>query len=85
MINFGIKLLSANGLWTFLIILGVAAVIALISFILHRLLHPKLKQEKKDDKKIAQEELDRILVPIEDEKTAKEVEDYKDKEDEKTN
>lgn len=85
MFDINIKLLSAEGLWTFLIILGVAAIIGIISFIIHRVLHPKLKQEKKDEKKIAQEELDRILVPIEDEKTAKEVENYKDKEDEKSN
>lgn len=68
-----------------LIILGVAAVIAIVAFIIYRLLHLKIKDgDKKSDKEIAQEELDRILQPIDDEETAKKVSEYdQDEEDKK--
>lgn len=75
----------ASGLQTlyiFLIIVGVAGLIALVAFIIHRLMHPKLKEEKKDEKQIVQEELDRILVPVDDKKTADEISKYKEKDDE---
>jgi flagellar biosynthesis/type III secretory pathway M-ring protein FliF/YscJ len=68
-----------------LIILGVAAIIAIIAFIIYRILHLKLKdEEKKDDKEIAKEELDRILQPIDDEELSKEISEYsQDDEDDK--
>ena len=39
------------------------------------------EEEKKTDKDYAAEELDRILQPIDDEETAKEVSDYKEEDD----
>ncbi|HPY79484.1 MAG: hypothetical protein GXY57_04810 [Erysipelotrichaceae bacterium] len=72
-----------DNLIIFLIILGAAGLIALVAFIIHRLMHPKLKEDKKDEQEIVKEELDRVLVPIEDEKTAEEISNYKDKEDDK--
>jgi len=67
----------------FLIVIGAAALITIIAFLIHRLMHPKLKDEKKDEAECAQEELDRVLVPIDDKKTAEEISNYHDKEDEK--
>lgn len=63
---------------TFAIIIAVAAVIGIVSLVLYRRLHPKLKEEEeKTEKDYAKEELDRILQPIEDEETAQQVSDYK--------
>lgn len=67
----------------FLIVIGAAALIAIVAFLIHRLMHPKLKDEKKDEAEFVKEELDRILVPIDDKKTAEEISNYHDKEDEK--
>ncbi|NLB49952.1 MAG: hypothetical protein GX807_04065, partial [Erysipelotrichia bacterium] len=67
-----------------LIILGVSAVIAIVSYILYRVLHLKIKDsEIKDEKDIAKEELDRILEPIEDEELSKKVAEYDDEEENK--
>lgn len=65
-----------------LIIIAVFGLIALIAFIIHRVLNPKLKEDKPTEDQFVQEELDRILQPIEDEETAKAVNNYVDKEDE---
>ena len=77
---------SANfsGLWIFLIVLGFFAVIAIIAFILHRVLRPKLKKDEKKptEKDYAKEELDRVLQPVEDEKVSKEIQDFKQDDDE---
>ena len=70
-----------SGLLIFLIVLGVVAVIALISFALYRFLRPSLKENKPDEKALLNEEMNRVLKPIDDEKTAKEVEEYRDEED----
>ena len=76
--------MPSNPLIILLIILGVAAVVSIIAFSIYRFLHPKLTDEIIEDKEkqYVQEELDRILKPIEDEKTAQEVSEYVDKEDE---
>ena len=69
-------------LMTFLIILGVVVVIAVIAFLLYLYLKPRLKHgDKPTEEQILHEEMDRILKPIEDEETAKAVEDYKDEEE----
>lgn len=77
-------LANLDGLWIFLIVLGFFALIAIVAFILHKLLRPKLKQ--KDDKPTeadyAKEELDRVLQPVEDEQVSKEIQDYKQNDDE---
>ena len=43
---------------------------------------PKLKEEKPSDEDILNEEMTRILQPIDDPETAKEVSEYKNEEDE---
>ena len=65
------------------IILGVFAVIALTAFIIYRLTHPKLKaDDKPEENQIVEEELNRILKPIDDEDIAQQVKQYEDKKDE---
>lgn len=64
------------------IIVGVFAVIAVIAFVIYRKLNPKLKEDKPSEEQYVQEELDRVLVTVEDEETAKQINEYKDKEDE---
>ena len=73
---------NLSGLITFIVIVAVAALIAVVAFVIHRFLHPKLKSEneKPSEEEMMQEELDRVLQPIEDEKTAEEVSKYKDQE-----
>ena len=64
------------------IILGVMVVIALTAFVIYRLTHPKLKQDDKpEESQIVDEELNRILKPIDDDEVAKEVEQYQDKDE----
>lgn len=78
-------ILAANNFpsWViFLIVLGAAFIIGLIAFILYLAFKPKLKRDDKPtDEQIVEEEMNRVLKPIEDEETAKAVEQYKDEED----
>ena len=62
-----------------LVILGVAGIAAIVAFGIHRSLHPTIKEDedKPSEEEILKEEMDRILEPIEDEETAKKIEDYK--------
>ncbi len=72
---------NIGGIITLIAIVSVSAIIAIVAFVLHRFLHPKLKDEDKlSEKEIAQQELDRILQPVEDEKTAQQINNYKDDE-----
>lgn len=65
-----------------LLILGCAALIAVIALIIYKILHPKLKQDKKiDEDKALQEELNRVLEPVEDEKISKDIQNYQSDED----
>ena len=74
--------LAATGVLVFLIVLGVAVGIGLVAFLIYLYLKPKLKKDDKPtEEQIVQEEMDRILKPIEDEETAKAVEEYKDEEE----
>ena len=68
-----------EGIITLIAIVAASAIIAIVAFLLHRFLHPKLKSEneKPSEEQIMKEELDRVLEPIEDEKTAQEVNNYK--------
>ena len=71
-------------MWTFFIIIAVCAVIAIAAFVIYRLLNPKMKQNQPTEEQkeqFLQEELDRVLKPIEDEETAKKVSEYKDDEE----
>lgn len=71
-----------QGLWIFLIVLGFFALVAIVAYIIHRILRPKLKdEEKQDEKKNAQEELDRILQPVEDDKVSEEIQNYKEEDE----
>ena len=65
----------------FFIIVGLAAIIGVVAFILYRILNPKLKEEEKSEKEFVEEELQRVLKPVEDENTAKAINEYKDEED----
>ncbi len=64
----------------FVIILGVAAVVALVAFILYRVLRPRLKEDKPSDEEILKDEMNRVLEDVEDEEVAKQISDYKDDE-----
>ena len=65
-----------------LAILGFTGLIALVSFIVYRYTHPRLKDtDKPTEEEVLQEEMDRLLKPIEDEETRKEIEQYKEKDD----
>ena len=67
----------------FIIVLGVFALIAIVAYIIHRILRFHLKEDDKkedDEAKFAQEELDRILQPVEDEEISKQIQDYKEDE-----
>jgi hypothetical protein len=73
-----------DGLITLLVIIGVVSVIAIVSYLVYRFTHPKLKGEEKDNKEeenLAQE-MDRILSPVEDEETARAIENYKEEDEE---
>ena len=67
-------------LLVFLIVVGVAAVIGLVAFIIYRTLRPRLKEEKPSDEEILQDEMKRVLQDVEDEEVAKQISDYKDDE-----
>lgn len=71
-----------SGLIIFLIVLGIVGVIALSAFLIYLYLRPKLKRDDKPtEDEVLQEEMNRLLKPIEDEDTAKAVNDYKDEEE----
>ena len=69
-------------LFILLAILGVTGAVALVTFIIYRTTHPKLKDDgKPTEEEILHEEIDRVLKPIEDDEIRKEVEDYQEKDD----
>ena len=71
-----------TNLIVFLIVIGVAVAIGLVAFLIYLYLRPKLKKDDKPtEEQIVREEMDRLLKPIEDEETAKAVEQYKDEEE----
>ena len=75
-------ILDNSGIITLVAIIVAAALIAIVAFVIHRVMHPKLKSdnEKPSEEQIMQEELDRVLQPVDDEETAKEISEYKDEE-----
>ena len=79
-------LANLDSLWIFLIVIGAFGIIAIIAFVLYRLLRPKLKggenEKEKTEEDYAQEELDRVLQPVEDEEVSKEIQNYKQNDDE---
>ena len=69
-----------NTLLIFLIVVGVAAIIGLVAFIIYRTLRPRLKEEKPSEEEILQDEMKRVLQDVEDEEVAKQISDYKEDE-----
>ena len=69
-----------NGLIVLFIVLGAAAVIALVAFIIYRTIRPKLKEDKPSEEEILQDEMKRVLQDVEDEEVAKQISDYKEDE-----
>ncbi len=72
------------GFVVFLIVVAAFALIAIIAFIIHKILNPKLKDDKKENTEAenVKETLDRYLEPVEDDKVSKEIQDYQEKDDE---
>ena len=72
-----------NPVIVLLIIIAAFAVIALTAFFIYRLLHPKLKADvaKPSEEQTLQENLDRVLEPVEDEKLAEQISEYRDEQD----
>ena len=73
-----------SGLWIFLAVVGFFGVVAIVAFIIHLVLRPKLKEEKKEntEQENAREELNRILQPVEDDEVSQEIQEYKQNDDE---
>ena len=65
----------------FIIVVAGVGIIGVIAFIIYSVLRPKLKDDKPSEEAIVAEELDRILVPVEDEETAKAIAMHKDEDD----
>ena len=63
-----------------LVVLAVAGIIALVAYILFRVLRPRLKDEKPSEEQILQDEMKRVLQDVEDEEVAKQISDYKEDE-----
>ena len=63
-----------------LIILAVAAAIALVAFIIYRVLRPRLKEEKPSDEQILQDEMNRMLQDVDDPEAARQISNYKEDE-----
>lgn len=64
-------------------IVGAVGVIALISFLIYRFLNLRLKSEKEvDEQQAVQQELNRVLEPIEDKEVADAIANYEEKDDE---
>lgn len=71
-----------ESLKTFIIIIGIAAAIAIVAFIVYKILNPKLKEDAPTEEEILNEEMTRLLTPIDDAETAKQISEYKNEEDE---
>jgi membrane protein implicated in regulation of membrane protease activity len=66
----------------FLAVLGAAAVIAVVAFLIYLYLKPRLKHDDKPtEEQILHEEMGRILKPVEDDDAAKAIEEYKDEDE----
>ena len=64
----------------FIVIVAATAVVALLAFILYRILRPRLKEDKPSDEEILQDEMKRVLQDVEDADVAKQISDYKEDE-----
>ena len=60
-----------------LVIIGVTGVIALVTFLIYRYTHPRLKEsDKPTEEQILHEEMDRVLKPIDNDELRKEMSQY---------
>ena len=64
----------------FIVIIGATAIVALLAFILYRILRPRLKEDKPSDEEILEDEMKRVLQDVEDDEIAKEISSYKEDE-----
>ena len=69
-----------NPVVIFVIILVATAVVALVAFILYRILRPRLKEDKPSEEEILQDEMKRVLQDVDDAEVAKQISDYKEDE-----
>ena len=69
-----------QGVLILIIVICVTAVIALLAFILYRILRPRLKEEKPTEEQILEDEMKRVLQDVEDEEVAEQINNYKDDE-----
>ncbi len=69
-----------NALIIFVIVLAALAIVALLAFVLYRVLRPRLKEDKPSEEEILEDEMKRVLQDVEDEDVAKQISDYKDDE-----
>lgn len=75
-------ILLAEGVKIFLIVLGAVILIAGVAFGIYISIRPKLKiNDKPSDEEIVNEEMNRVLKPIEDDETAKAVSEYKEEDE----
>ena len=64
------------------IVVGIAVVIALIAFTINRILKLKIKKnDKPTEEEIVAEEMNRVLKPIDDDQTARAVNEYKEEDE----
>ena len=72
-----------DGLIILLVVVGTVGAIAGVSYLIYRFLNPKLKSEKEtpDEEAATQQELDRVLEPIEDDAVAEQVANYEENDD----
>lgn len=61
-------------------VIAAAGLIALVAFIIYRVLRPRLKEEKPSDEQILQDEMNRVLQDVEDPEAAKQISNYKEDE-----
>ena len=61
----------------FIIVVAGVGIIGVIAFIIYSVLRPKLKDDKPSEEEILQDELNRVLQDVEDEKTAEQIKNYK--------
>ena len=64
----------------FLFVFLAVAVVAIVAYIIYRVLRPRLKEEKPSEEEILQDEMKRVLQDVEDEEVAKQISDYKEDE-----
>ena len=60
-----------------IVVISVTAVIALLAFIIYRVLRPRLKEEKPTEEEILKDEMSRVLQDVDDEEAARQISSYK--------